>query len=78
METAPGARQAVFWKGSAARGLLIDTPALPLRFEEDDMAIEPQAAPAATLQSQLDDAQQRIRQLESLLMLRGLPTNAVR
>jgi hypothetical protein len=73
IETAPSARQAVLWKSGEGRGLLIDTPAVPLRFESElpleDSAWAPAPALSA-LQSRFDDAQQRIRELEALLFCR--------
>lgn len=75
-DTAPGARPAVVWKSGAARGLLIDTPAVPLRFEVA-LPVETIAeTPVAALQAQLQDAQERMRRLESLLVLRGIPMTA--
>jgi len=74
IETAPGARLAVLWKSGGARGLMIDTPAVPLRFAAE----LPLEAPAvsASLEVKFDAVRERIRELEALLIQRGLPMTA--
>ena len=63
----PRARRHVWWKRaeSGARGLLIDSPAVPLRFAPDaapvESAVPIQAAPVT-----------RLRRHEQLLMIRDL------
>ncbi|MBS0448171.1 MAG: hypothetical protein JSR59_19755 [Proteobacteria bacterium] len=74
LETAPGARPAVWWEHSDAHGLLIDTPAVPLRFAAE-LPMET-AAPFAVSMNELEVAQRRIRMLEGLLVQADLPMTA--
>ncbi len=71
VETAPSARQAVVWKSGDARSLMIDTPAVPLRFAAELPLEAP--VPRATLQMRFDAAEQRIRELEAMLRHCGMP-----
>lgn len=73
----PSARQPILWKRGSAHGLLIDSPAIPLRFAHEIPLDTPvvTASMVQTLQAGFDSAQQRIRELEALLAAPG-PTLA--
>lgn len=73
-DNAPSARQPVLWKsGSTARSLMIDTPALPLRFAPEIELDVPtvQAHVADDLRGRLNDALLRIQSLEAALLVSG-------
>jgi hypothetical protein len=71
------ARQGVLWKrsNSSPRGLLIDSPAIPLQFTRELQSDDPApVAPTvvATEVAQQDEALMRVRQVEQLLAVREL------
>jgi hypothetical protein len=71
------ARQGVLWKrsNSSPRGLLIDSPAIPLQFTRELQSDDPTpVAPAVAVTdvAQRDEALQRVRQVEQLLAVREL------
>ncbi|CAN5180977.1 hypothetical protein BH11PSE9_BH11PSE9_02800 [soil metagenome] len=72
-DNAPSARQPVLWKSGTARSLMIDTPALPLRFAPEIELDVPtvQAHVADELQGRLNDALLRIQSLEAALLFGG-------
>ncbi len=72
-DNAPSARQPVLWKSGIARSLMIDTPALPLRFAPEIELDVPtvQAHMADDLHGRLNDALLRIQSLEAALLLGG-------
>ncbi|CAN5856095.1 hypothetical protein BH11PSE8_BH11PSE8_31210 [soil metagenome] len=72
-DNAPRARQPVLWKRGTARSLMIDTPALPLRFAPEIELDVPtvQAHVADELQGRLDAALLRIQSLEAALLFGG-------
>ena len=76
-DSAPSARQPVLWKSGTARSLMIDTPALPLRFapeiELDVPTVQARVADqrVADVQGRLNDALLRIQSLEAALLFGG-------